>query len=701
MTLEDLAAIRHEEMAPLDPKEKITEALDDGRSQYRISFCQKVAREASKIAYSMAMQDSWRKRFVQENEPTVRESIGSSRQVESLNKTAEKLIGNLKKFRRGNTVNPPLVVVFDEATNLFSNTGSDNIDTGRYVALNRVPSCLRKLPIWFFMLSTESRVEKLLPAEKVAAAAEAKGIDRWSNPSGRRPPSFTSGQIDDPERLRLFPPFVSFRLDIEDRKRMQEPKSKAEELSKPMTDFLKAKHIAMFGRPLWFAYNGPDKLHKVAEWKLLGGGRGARFDPRDKHHVLAVLSFRLSLDVCVENPVSLDLVRTAVNSHLRVVVSMDQRTGVLSTATPSEPVLALAAMRLLCRGNNWTTSIKTLTGELLQQGLVAKGIKGELFARLVMTLASDQVRLDLTSQEEVQASEEWDQELEEEDSASKEEHSVKSTFMVYDFLKSLFAEKHHALIQEIPEQILNAKMNFTHFVAATEHLSPSIFPDLCHDLLRRNAALQLCENQATYDQLIPIYFGDDQKPFDPSQCGVVLIQNKNQKRATSLYSIFKERFITVRQGAGGPSERLKAQKATKESIREGPYFVFNNMANPILFLLFDTGVRAIKSALLEVSHSISDKDPQVWAVHSRGHTPETFGCLKRMDSAGNAKAFFASVMENVGIYADIARENVGFGRLARQFRYAKIEDDGEKSIALDVEKLEDIGGDRDTPMPDA
>ncbi|KAI9772959.1 MAG: hypothetical protein M1840_008841 [Geoglossum simile] len=250
-------------------------------------------------------------------------------------------------------------------------------------------------------------------------------------------------------------------------------------------------------------------------------------------------------------------------------------------------------------------------------------------------------------------------------------------------------------------------MNFTHFVATTEHLSPSIFPDLCHDLLCRNAALQLCENQATYDQLIPIYFGDDQKPFDPLQCGVVLIQNKNQKRATSLHSIFKEQFVAVRPEADGPSKQLKTRKATKGSIREGPYFVFNNMANPILFLLFDTGVRAIKSTILEVSHSISDKEPQVWAVHSRGHTSETFGYLKKMDSARNAKAFFASVMENVGIYADIARENVGFGKLARQFRYAKIEDDtkevdeGEKDIALDIEKLEDIAGDRDTSMPDA
>ena len=220
------------------------------------------------------------------------------------------------------------------------------------------------------------------------------------------PPS--SDQTNSLKRLSLFPPFVSFRLDIEDRKRMLEPESREKELSKPMAGFSEPSHMSMFGRPLWFTYGGPDKLEEVAKWKLLGGRRHTKYDPDDKHHVLAVLSFRVALDVCLENPVSLPLVRTAVNSHLRVVVSMDQRTGVIHTATPSEPVLALAAMKLLCEGNNWgnnwTTSIKTLTQELLQLGLIAKGLKGELYARLVMILARDQIQSCPSFQDVIQTS---------------------------------------------------------------------------------------------------------------------------------------------------------------------------------------------------------------------------------------------------------------------------------------------------------
>lgn len=196
---------------------------------------------------------------------------------------------------------------------------------------------------------------------------------------------------------------MSFRLDLEDRKRMLVKESKAEELSKRMADFSKPKHFSMIGRPLWLAFEGPDTLQQVAGGKLLGGRRHAKSDSNDTDHVLAALSSRVALDVCLQNPVSLPLVRTAVNSHLRVVISMDQGTGVLHTATPSKLVLELAAMKLHCEENNWTASIKTLTQELLQLGLIVKGLKGELFASLVMILARDQIRSSPASPDMIQA----------------------------------------------------------------------------------------------------------------------------------------------------------------------------------------------------------------------------------------------------------------------------------------------------------
>ena len=77
---------------------------------------------------------------------------------------------------------------------------------------------------------------------------------------------------------------------------------------------------------------------------------------------------------------------------MRVVISIDHDTGVLNTITPSEPVLAKAAMEHLCENENWSNSIKTLTENLLDKGLIEKGLNGELYARLILVLAHDWLR---------------------------------------------------------------------------------------------------------------------------------------------------------------------------------------------------------------------------------------------------------------------------------------------------------------------
>jgi hypothetical protein len=87
-------------------------------------------------------------------------------------------------------------------------------------------------------------------------------------------------------------------------------------------------------------------------------------------------------------------------------------------------------------------------------------------------------------------------------------------------------------------------------------------PELCHDLLRRSAALQLDFNQPTYDKLIPIYFGRENGPFGESQWGVIMIQDKNKIAATSPDKVFKEDFTPMGQKTPNAP---KKQKTSKES----------------------------------------------------------------------------------------------------------------------------------------
>jgi len=232
----------------------------------------------------------------------------------------------------------------------------------------------------------------------------------------------------------------------------------------------------------------------------------------------------------------------------------------------------------------------------------------------------------------------------------------KPTFTVKEFLMALYDENHHESILRIPSQVLNAEMNFTHFVPAGENLSPGVIPRLSHDLLRRSAAMQLAFCQPTYDIMIPIYFGDSNKEFDESQCGAILIQVKNKNDATTLREIFRETFTNV-----SPEQRGRSKKAADdESIRDGENFVFNKMAHPLLFLLFDLGIETkprATSPLVQVSRNSNGRKPDVWAIHSRGHDASVFGCLKHMDCETNSKMFFVSTILDRSVHDNLCRRN--------------------------------------------
>ena len=343
LNIEKLAAIRHKMMAPL------TEDINadwDIWSDDHVHFCWKVVSRAEEIANTLICNQAFKYVFYDDRDSCVHSILEASYTIDNLLNKAKKLIKNLEKFSH-NDSDPILVMVFDEASSLLKQNGSKNLNPGRYHALNRILSCLKKLPIWFFFLSTESQVRALVPTADTIRTSDIVNDS-----------SIHKAIPDDPDDpgLTRFPPFLALQLDVENRRRLQDKKSMNSELRKPMCKFTEPKHMAMFGRPLWFAYNEKD-MAELAKLKLVGGKQKMKYDATDADHVFAALSFRLSLDVCLQNPRTLPLTRAAVNSFMRVVTSMDHDTGVLDTLTPSEPVLAKAAMAHLCEKDNWSDSI--------------------------------------------------------------------------------------------------------------------------------------------------------------------------------------------------------------------------------------------------------------------------------------------------------------------------------------------------------
>ena len=626
------------------------------RSTWRTHFCVSVVSRAEEIVDKLIRTQDWRHKFHDDRDSQVRHALEDGNSLDDLQKEAEKLENTLMGFPR-EAKGPLLVMVFDEASSLLKLDDSDKLDPGRYHALNRIISCLKKYSMWFFFLSTESQVGMLLPAK------DAERTGNFSDPSARI-------ALRGHHSLERFPPFLGFQLDVEDRKRMLNPETLMKELHKKMNEFAQAEHMAMFGRPLWFGYD-PVEMNWLAKLKLVGGKQEAQFDPKNVDHVFAALSFRLSLDVCLQNPRTYPLARTAVNSFMRVVISMDQETGAMDTITPSEPVVAKAAMEHLRKTGSWSHSIRTLTEELLDKGLIEKGLKGELYSRVILILARDCLQPPMSAPQ------------------------PQATFTVQQFLTALYDQSHHKSILLIPREILEARMNFNHFVPLGENLTADATPALLHDLLRRSAALQLAHNQPTYDKLIPIYFGDPDEPFNVSYCRAILVQDKNRVGATTPQVMFKEAFTEVHQ------------EITENDGRESPYraesYFTSDKKYPVLLLLFDLGIiRKDNSTSADVQVSRTGGiEPDVWAIHSRGHDSKIFGCIKHIDCEDDCKRFFTSLKPEQNKHYDLCQRNKIFSKATRDFRYSEFGNVFELGVKRKQDGDEDVESrdkDGDTPM---
>lgn len=649
-TLETLAKIRHESMAPYDHGSKGMDKWSR-RSDDRTLFCEGIAYRAAEIAERLIESREWRHAFHDDGDSQVRRALETNSGLTELKEEAKKLTDNFRKFPRDKSdeSDPLLVVVFDEAAGLLKLCGPGKLDTGLYHALHRIISCLKDLPIWFFFLSTESQLRMLLPANSIE-----RTDDFASDPSSR------VGEEGE-SILERFPPFLAFQLDVENRRKMRDADSRKVELAMCLDEFAALEHMAKFGRPLWHEYK-PTEMKKLAEMKLVGGKRStdgqrkrAPYDPMDVNHVFAALSFRLFLDPCLQTPAALPLVRTAVNSFMRVVISMDHEIGVMHTITPSEPVVAKAAMGLLCANDkNWSNSIQTLATGLLEKALVEKGLKGELYARFLLILARDRIY-------KVQGE--------------------TPTFTVDQFLKSLYAKHHHTRIQLISNKLLDAKMNFNHIIPTSKSLTPDVLPTLLHDLLRRSAGMQLAFGQPLYDIMIPIYFGDSAKAFDESECGVILIQVKNKVKVTTPQKVLGGTFSEVTLDSKSRPKRQQVQqtanfnneetnsdhKETDSNYKEADEKTtgLEKLKGPVLFLLFDLGTAPMDSVDVARNNGIGP----IWSIHSRGNDKAIFGCLERMNCALSSQIFFASIKPQDSIHNTICQRNEIFSELDWDLRY--------------------------------
>jgi len=71
------------------------------------------------------------------------------------------------------------------------------------------------------------------------------------------------------------------------------------------------------------------------------------FSAKNKHHVFAVLSQRLSLDPVLSSTEAVKLADRSVAHHMRLLIGLSDNGAMFYTHSPSEPLLALGSAHLL------------------------------------------------------------------------------------------------------------------------------------------------------------------------------------------------------------------------------------------------------------------------------------------------------------------------------------------------------------------
>jgi hypothetical protein len=248
---------------------------------------------------------------------------------------------------------------------------------------------------------------------------------------------------------------------------------------------------------------------------------------QDELAQFACLAIRIGLDFDASREVGRKTEIELVESYMRIVFAVPEHREYMRTGTPSEPILAEAAARLL---NKESTPLNELAPNILkvafQRGFLARGERGEMVARLLWTLAHDQVSRNNRKPD-------------------LDVVQFHKPIRVLDFLRALFHEGHWTKIRDarpmgnedgptLSEAFHDAYVQFSHFMDAVDH---NIELKQVYRLLLRGAALSCQRNQKSIDFLTPILFGSpDSTTLRRSNTSVLQAQIKNRNCRRHVHS---------------------------------------------------------------------------------------------------------------------------------------------------------------------
>jgi hypothetical protein len=215
-----------------------------------------------------------------------------------------------------------------------------------------------------------------------------------------------------------------------------------------------------------------------------------------------------------------------VAGRMRIAYSVPKHREYMRSGYPSEPILAEAAASIWARyqqkskGHAELVIPKMLKQLFLTTDIIAKGERGELVARLILTLAYD---------------------------AAVRQHRVGEELRTVavpleTFLQELFGETNYALIADskpdfghlkFRDAFKDTQVRFTHFVRAED--DSAVSTEAAYAAILRSMAFQCSHGQRTIDIMLPLTLKDE--PLREGIMSGMLISIKDRVEPRSKVSI--------------------------------------------------------------------------------------------------------------------------------------------------------------------
>ncbi|KAF8601771.1 hypothetical protein BDV93DRAFT_524526 [Ceratobasidium sp. AG-I] len=406
---------------------------------------------------------------------------------------------------------PVLVLYFDECHTLTHAT-SRSSDTS-YQNLCKTLDSFRKLDLFALFLSTRS-LDSVLPPPN----------DIWA-----------SSRIRNSLTRAVQAPFIELPFDqYKDKYLLYEDQHTLAEVSE-------ISFMVRFGRPLWWTrFENGDKdvqsqMIEFARMKLAGHISDESIPAEAQ---LAVLRVRIGLSLSRAREAARTAENRMVEGHMLLASAVPPHREYVYVGAPSEPIPAEAAAQLM-HLNESMHGMPVILTRWCDNGLIPKGDRGELVARLLLTKAHD-----------------WAIEGQYPLPAPNIPFYCKPVPLPI-FLKGLLGEANAKLVLDAtPDNLASdiklvdsalgkAKVNFTHWCKAED--DSVITQEAAWVALGRHVAWQCHDQQKTVDLVIPLMLGDDDgKKLGRHQVSAILVQIENRsKRGKGHLDAQKLGFFTT------------------------------------------------------------------------------------------------------------------------------------------------------------